>query len=98
MPTEGTYEIRKITQSQFVETLKRNKDEIDSSIGYQATAQYIKEISGVDVPINREMTTLKDGDRMLIIKLKYRVKNPKDKGKFKPNSKDFEYFACWYYT
>lgn len=91
MPKAGVYRIDEISQERFCEILRENK--VDSYIGYQQTCDYIEKISGVKVAMSRGKTVLEIGDKILIIKLKYRV-NPLEKGK--EVAEDFEFFICDY--
>lgn len=82
MPEFGRYEYRPLTAEQFARAVKAAHDrgELVSYVGYQQTADLIARISGVPVQVSREMTTLNDGDEILIAKLAYRVGDPKTKG------------------
>lgn len=96
MPISGEYILTKITQNDFVFYLK-NARIFESYIGYDTTAEFINRISGVTVTLNREQTTLKNGDEMLICKLKYRLPDPNQKGKYIPTNEDYEFFFCKYF-
>lgn len=95
MPAEGQYSCRAISQREFVSILV-NSDEIVSSIGYQSTIQLIQRISGITLPISRDMTVLSPDDVILVIKLKYRIDNPAKKKDWKPLDEDYEYFLVEY--
>lgn len=95
MPNVGTYKLKSITKDAFIAVLQ-STTEIESSIGYQATADFISKISGVNIPVNRNQTIVENGDTLLICKLKYRVQNPSDKGVFVPTDDDYEFFICYY--
>jgi len=94
MPVCGIYTLRQMSRNAFVTYLRDN--EFESYIGYPDTARLIEEISGVAIPVSRAQTTLEDGDVMLIAKLKYRVNNPHQKGRFTPSMDDFEFFHAMY--
>lgn len=94
MPAEGIYEMSRLTEDEFVNALRAGM--FISYIGYPETAKHIADISGVEVPLNRGATYIDDGDTLLICKLKYRVQNPGDKGKFTPGRDDYEYFIVEY--
>lgn len=87
MPKPGIYTLEKIDAYEFCNILKHN--EFESYIGYEETADFVKRLTGLDIKVSREETTLKDGDMMLIVKLPYRVKNVKDKGSLSPNFYEF---------
>lgn len=92
----GHYEARSISREEFAERLR---DGFISYIGYPATADHIKRISGLNVPLSREAVALQDGDRMLVCKLKYRLSDPalkSDKG-FAPSDDDYEYLLVTYH-
>ena len=90
MPNEGVYVLRKITPERAKEIVK-NKETI-SFIGYPDTARFIEKVLGVTVPINREKVVFQEGDVAIVCKLKYRVRNPKDKGRFTPEPDDYEWY------
>ena len=91
MPSPGTYTLQLITKEQFVAELKL-ADALSSSIGYPQNLEFIKKISGIDLPLSRKETLIKSGDSMLILKLKYRVDGyPKG---MPVSENDFEFFKA----
>jgi len=60
-------------------------------IGYPDTVKIIESISGVNVGLNRGKFSMEEGDTAIIIKLKYRVPDPSQKGRFTPGKGDFEF-------
>lgn len=95
MPVEGVYKLRKITVDE-ARMVVAKAAKIESYIGYPDTANYMSHVLGIEVPISRAETTLEDGDIMLICRLRYRVQNPQEKGKFVPKDDDFEWFVAEY--
>lgn len=95
MPSPGVYHLRQVDRDAFVDLLRG--ESFESYIGYPETAKFLERISGVIVPLSRAQTTLADGDKMLIVRLKYRVQSPSDKGKFVPSDDDFEFFVAVYH-
>lgn len=100
MPLAGIYNIQQISIEEFVSFLE---NEFESYIGYPDTARMVEKIFAsrrpgrqIEVPVSREQTALEDGDMMLIIRLRYRVANPGQKGKFTPGEDDFDFFKCDY--
>lgn len=89
IPNPGTYKYRSIPRKEFVEILRMAK-EIESFVGYPSTLQHIKEISGVELELSREVCRFEVGDIAAIVKLKYRV-DPGKKKDYKPSAEDFEY-------
>lgn len=94
MPQPGTYILREISTGEFVQLLQERRSNLASYIGYPQTADYIKEISGVNVIVSRDPTVLADGDEMLIIRLAYRLDAPERKGQ--PLPEDWQFFHCTY--
>lgn len=98
MPQEGIYKAQKITEEQA-----RDIFEIFATsgwvsyVGYEQTAKYMSEVLGVDVPVQRTEAKLDKHDLILVCKLKYRVKNPKDKGK-EVSKDDFEWWLVEYHS
>jgi len=97
MPQEGFYYARKIDFETFKEILKEavKEGELKSYIGYPQNIELIKKWTGIEVELNRDQTVLIDGDKMLVMKLKYRVANPQDKGK-EVCADDFEFMLIDY--
>lgn len=87
---DGDYRYRTINQSQAIEWLKANPDFM-SRVGYAETAQMIESLSGVPIPVSRELSQMTTGDEALIIRLKYRLQNPSDKGSVKPSPEEFDF-------
>ena len=96
MPQAGTYEMKEISFEEFKKIISDKSIEIDSYIGYPQNIQLIKNWTGREIELNRSQTKLEDGDEMLVMKLKYRVVNPSEKGK-EVNEDDFEFFRIKYY-
>lgn len=94
MPNEGEYILRKISPKTAKRIVKGQK--IESYIGYSNTAKFMSKILEIPIPVNRQKVQLKDGDITLVCKLKYRVKNPNDKGKFTPSDDDYEWYLETY--
>ncbi len=94
MPVEGRYRMRKIYPDEFADLVRiaHRANRLVSSVGYFQNAKLIAEMSGVPIPLSRDVTRLNSGDEMLIMKLKYR---PDEKGKDVRES-DFEYYHAWY--
>ncbi|MBT9156278.1 MAG: hypothetical protein DDT37_01263 [Firmicutes bacterium] len=85
----GAYDYRLITAEEAIAWL-RQKD-FASRIGYPATADYIKSLSGVRPDVNREATSMQLGDEALVVRLKYRVTDPGQKTACQPELDDWEY-------
>ncbi|NBW09804.1 MAG: DUF1874 domain-containing protein [Caulobacteraceae bacterium] len=96
MPQPGTYEMEELPEAIFMAKIiiaEKNQKAV-SSIGYPQNIEYIKEKTGVELPISRNATRLQPGDVMLIMRLKYRVDGlPKG---HKVQEGDFEFFECRY--
>ena len=74
MPADGFYYASTIDKREFISILKREfkKGNLESYIGYQQNIDFLKKWTGLDIPINRTTTTIKDGDILLVMKLTYR--------------------------
>lgn len=64
-----------------------------SNIGYKQNIEIIKQISGIRVKFNIGNTSVENGDKMLIMRLKYRADFQKGS---EVNPEDFEYFIASY--
>ena len=93
MPQPGIYEMEQISQQVFASFI-RDAGEVDSYIGYPQTAQHVEALTGINVEVSRRMTLLEDGDRVLVVKLPYRVADPAIKGN--EVAPEFEYFLVRY--
>jgi len=49
------------------------KDGFQSAVGHQATADFIKNLTGIDIPVNRVSLALKNGDMLLVLQLQGRL-------------------------
>lgn len=78
MPAVGTYRLRRVGQAEFVDAMKEG---FISFIGYPETCAFLERISGLPVPESRVQTSVENGDRLLICRLRYRMQNPGDKSK-----------------
>ena len=92
MPRPGRYELWPVTAAQFAELVRQHKP--ISYIGYPACAEFLRDLCGCDIPVNRESTPVDDGDHLLIAQLKYRVGNPVAKGQVQARLDDYEFFEC----
>ncbi len=93
---EGVYRVRKATPEEIKEVYERAKKEgrkVESYIGYPDTAQILYNILGDEVEVNRGEFTWEKEDIAIVVRLKYRVQNPKEKGKFDPRPEDFEFLV-----
>jgi hypothetical protein len=93
MPAPGTYRLRWVSRDEFVREMREG---FVSYIGYPDTARYLERLSGFYVPVNRDETLIFEGAVMLICKLRYRLSDPAQKGRFTPSDDDYEFFICRY--
>lgn len=97
MPCEGTYRAKRITEQEAKDVaLTLFPFPVESYIGYPETADYVAKVLGIGVPVNRGQAELKNGDVVLVCKLKYRVRDPSQKGKLQPEEKDYEWWVVHY--
>lgn len=100
MPAAGCYSLKAISSNDFFIKIQKQREEdrggffTMSWIGYEQNAQIIADKTGWKPPICRSVTELSHGDRLLIMRLKYR---PDAASKGKPvAAHDFEYFEGFY--
>jgi len=62
-----------------------------SQVGYPATAQHIRDISGLQVGLSREPTRMEADDEAIVVRLKYRLTDPRQKATYQPKADDWEY-------
>jgi hypothetical protein len=87
-----SYRCRPVTPQEFARLLQ--SEGFESFIGYPETARILEKLSGVKIPISRAQTTVEPGDRLLIIRLKYRMNDPAQKGQTTHTLEDFEFGVC----
>jgi len=61
-----------------------------SRIGYDETVAYVERMTGHRPVISRDASPLEPGDEALVIRLKYRVQDPRTKGGVRPRDEDWE--------
>lgn len=96
MPLEGTYTLKRIDEKTFFNALIAACGDgvLSSSIGYQQNVDYIRKKIGISLFTTREETKIQDGDRLLVMKLRYRVDGyPKG---YPVSENDFEFFVADY--
>lgn len=49
------------------------RDGFQSAIGHQSTADFIKALIGLEVPVNRASVSLKDGDMLVVLQFQGRL-------------------------
>jgi hypothetical protein len=70
--SEGVYRLRTITTAQAVELVQKNKDNLDSAVGHESTAQVMSTLLGEEIPVNRQMFSQETGQLALVFKLNSR--------------------------
>jgi hypothetical protein len=100
MPAEGCYSLKAISSNDFFLKIQKQREEDPegfftmSWIGYEQNAAIIEAKTGWRPPICRSVTELHHGDRLLIMRLKYRAEQAT---KGKPVAvHHFEYFEGYY--
>ncbi len=88
----GLYRYTILTEEQFVDLLMKSKN-ILSRVGYEATKRRVEELTDgrVSPRISRETSPMYPGDTALVIRLRYRVEDPKKKCLETPSPEDWEY-------
>lgn len=67
--TVGTYKMVNLSLDQAKDLAQKNKDNILSAIGHDATAQVMSKLLGVDVPMNRIVFS----QDVIVLKMKGRL-------------------------
>ena len=98
MPSTGTYRLRELSREEWVKAIQTSAQEesIQSYIGYPDTAKHVQEITGLPIEVNRAEVTLDKSATLFIVKLKYRVADPTQKGQFAPSESDYVYYVAQY--
>jgi len=84
----GLYEYRLLTVDQARAWLRSGP--AVSRVGYQETLGYIRDLLGVDLPLSREASPMKVGDEALVVRLRYRLQDARQKGRVAPEPGDWE--------
>jgi len=87
--SEGVYEYRLVSPTEAREWLRAGGWE--SRIGYPQTAEWIERLSGVRPPLSREASPMQPQDEALVVRLRYRVQDPSQKGTVPIGEEDWEY-------
>lgn len=105
MPTSDMiYYMREVSPDEFAEILKvaYKNNKMLSRVGYEKAAEIFEGISGVPVPVSRDVCTPISKDIMLIGKLNYRLANPslKKDANFQDsvNESDYSYYAAFVFS
>lgn len=85
----GVYSYRLLSRAEAADWIRQN--DWVSRIGYQATADHVRELSGVCPTLSRDASTMQVGDVALVVRLKYRVQDPGQKASWQPSGDDWEY-------
>ena len=99
MPQPGIYELHPIDQETFTREVRTAflDDTLRHYIGYETTLLLIEGISKVSLGgVNRDQTTLRDGDVFLIARLIYRVDAAGKRSGREVSINDFEFFRGVY--
>ena len=89
LTSPGIYHYRLVTLQEAVTWLQQG--DFISRIGYLTTAKHIEAFSGIRPEVDRGSTNMKAGDEALVVRLKYRIQEPDQKGIYKPGLADWEY-------
>lgn len=79
MPQDGHYSRVLISAREFSDILSK-ANEVVSCVGYEAVSKMICNLTGKELPVNRDITVLDEESTILVAKLPYRIKDPSLKG------------------
>lgn len=97
MPHAGYYVLHQIERAEFLRLLQESFEAqtLDSYVGYPQNIDLLREWSGLEIPLNRGISKFKNGDKLLVMRLRYR---PPAESKGRPVSEeDFEFFEGQYW-
>lgn len=94
MPSDGKYNKKTISKNQFIEIIK-SAEKIKSGIGYNSVSELIKDLTDIDINVNREAVFASDESIIVGLTLGYRL-NPENKGHTTPTADDYIYFIAEY--
>ena len=87
----GLWRYHVISRQDAIAWLRHYAATATSYIGYMDNVALINRLAGVQVEMSRQVAHFGVGDEALVMRLKYRVRDPGRKGKFVPNPEDFEW-------
>jgi len=96
MPVAGfVYEPRAISEKEAREIFQKEKNNFKSYIGYPNACRVASSVLEHEFILSRDMTEVKAGDAMLVLKLRYRV-DPGEKAGRKHGScrDDYDWYYC----
>lgn len=76
----GTYDYRPATWDEMREALDTAPEGLVSCVGYPETRDLIARQAGVDLPLNRGLAAIAEGDVAYVVRLRDRVVDPAAKG------------------
>jgi len=85
----GVYKYTLVPPEEAAEWIRQGGWE--SRIGYSQTADWIEQLAGIRPPLSREASPMQLGDEALVVRLKYRVTDPSQKGAVAVGPDDWEY-------
>jgi hypothetical protein len=91
IPHGGIFTYKVITEKDAARWLRDHGDAAHSFIGYQQTADRIRSLwhRPAMIPLNRAKCVMQPGDQALVVRLAYRIEDPKTKGQ--PQDEQWEY-------
>lgn len=94
MPSDGTYNKRSISKNEFIGLIQQ-AETIKSGIGYSSVSELIKDLTNIQIDVNREIVFIDDESTIVGLTLGYRL-NPNNKGHINPTADDYIYFIAEY--
>lgn len=65
----GNYSLKDISLEQAIEIIQKNKNNLDSAIGHESTAQIMSQLLKTTVEVNRQMFAQQVGQEAIVFKL-----------------------------
>ncbi len=69
LTTEGEYSLKNITLEEAKEIVEKNRDNLDSAIGHESTAQIMSTLLDTKIDMNRQFFEQQKGQEALVFKL-----------------------------
>ena len=69
LTTTGDYSLKDISLEQAIEIVQKNKNNLDSAIGHESTAQIMSHLLKTAVEVNRQMFVQQVGQEAIVFKL-----------------------------
>ena len=97
IPQPGRYTARQVSREEWLRVVRdaQREGRLVSYIGYPQNLEILAGWGIRGLQVSRAKATVRPGDIMAVMRLKYRVTDPRQKGRFTPRPEDFEFLLVY---